>query len=94
MARITIEDCLPFVDNRFDLVITASRRARQVARGAQALVPEEGDKPTVIALREIAAGLMSHHILDDIEAKRRAAEEYELAEAAYLAQDSAPPDYP
>ena len=54
MARITIEDCLPFVDNRFDLVITASRRARQVARGAQALVPEEGDKPTVIALREIA----------------------------------------
>ena len=90
MARITIEDCLPFVDNRFDLVITASRRARQVARGAQALVPEEGDKPTVIALREIAAGLMSHHI----EAKRRAAEEYELAEAAYLAQDSAPPDYP
>ena len=56
MARITIEDCLNNVDNRFDLVIVASRRARQVARGAQPLVPEEGDKPTVVALREIAAG--------------------------------------
>lgn len=95
MARITIEDCLDHVDNRFDLVIVASRRARQVARGAQPLVAEEGDKPTVLALREIASGLITREVLDELDAKQRAAEEYEMAERAYLEQEAAPPlEYP
>ena len=79
MARVTVEDCLSAVDNRFDLVLVASRRARQIAMGAQPLVEAENDKPTVIALREIASGLMNLEILDEIDAKERAAEEYELA---------------
>ena len=54
MARVTVEDCLDKVDNRFHLVLAASRRARQLAMGAQPLVPWENDKPTVVALREIA----------------------------------------
>ncbi len=56
MARITIEDCIEKVDNRFDLVLLATKRARQIARGATPLVEEERDKATVIALREIAEG--------------------------------------
>ncbi|MFT5136912.1 MAG: DNA-directed RNA polymerase subunit omega [Arenicella sp.] len=60
MARVTVEDCLENVDNRFELVMLATKRARQIAvQGAEPLVPVEGDKPTVIALREIAAGLVS-----------------------------------
>ncbi len=54
MARITVEDCLDNVDNRFHLVLVASRRARQLAMGIEPLVPWENDKPTVVALREIA----------------------------------------
>ena len=79
MARVTVEDCLPTVDNRFDLVLVASRRARQIAMGAHPRVEPDNDKPTVIALREIAAGLMNVEILDEIDAKERASEEYELA---------------
>ena len=79
MARVTVEDCLPNVDNRFDLVLVASRRARQLALGALPLVDAENDKPTVIALREIAEGLMNQEILDEMEAKERAAEEFDLA---------------
>ncbi len=57
MARITVEDCLKNVDNRFDLVIKSARRAHMLEMGeADALVAEDNDKPTVIALREIAAG--------------------------------------
>ncbi len=57
MARVTIEDCLQFVDNRFELVMAASRRARQLMIGGKmAKVPHENDKCTVIALREIAGG--------------------------------------
>ena len=93
MARITIEDCLPFVDNRFDRVVAASRRARQIASGTTPLVPEDGDKPTVIALREIAAGLMNREILDELDAKQRAAEEFELA-AEFLAEPAPPPEFP
>ncbi len=59
MARITVEDCLAHVDNRFDLVLLASRRARQLVNGVDPLVPWENDKPTVVALREIADGLIS-----------------------------------
>jgi DNA-directed RNA polymerase subunit omega len=79
MARLTVEDCLPMVGNRFDLVLLASRRARQLANGAEAFVEADNDKPTVIALREIAAGLMTEEILDELEARERAAEEFELA---------------
>ncbi|MEZ5476468.1 MAG: DNA-directed RNA polymerase subunit omega [Thiolinea sp.] len=58
MARVTIEDCLEHVENNFELVLKSAKRARAIAHGAQPLVDEEGDKPTVIALREIAAGLL------------------------------------
>ncbi len=94
MARVTVQDCLPSIGNRFDLVLVASRRARQIALGAAPLVEPENDKPTVIALREIAAGLMNQEILDEIEAKERAAEEYELAVefAEQQAAQSADPD--
>jgi|TARA_B110000977_G_C10872973_1_gene414387 DNA-directed RNA polymerase subunit omega len=70
MARITVEDCLEHVDNRFDLVLLASRRARQISQGADPLVPAENDKPTVIALREIAEGLVTADGMDEMEAKR------------------------
>jgi len=56
MARVTVEDCLDNVDNRFDLVLTASKRARDLTRGAEPRVPLENDKWTVVALREIADG--------------------------------------
>ena len=65
MARVTVEDCLDNVENRFALVMLASRRARQMRRfGVDPLVPEEDDKATVIALREIAEGLVSTETLD------------------------------
>ena len=70
MARITVEDCLEHVDNRFDLVLLAARRARQISQGAEPLVPAENDKPTVIALREIAENLISTAGMDEMEAKR------------------------
>jgi len=57
MARITVEDCLENVENRFELVMVASKRAREIAvQGAQPFVEWENDKPTVVALREIALG--------------------------------------
>ena len=59
MARVTVEDCLEHVENRFELVMVAAKRARQLAvRGEEAKVEWENDKPTVVALREIAAGLI------------------------------------
>ena len=65
MARVTVEDCLDHVDNRFELVMLATRRARGLrSYGNDPLVPEENDKATVIALREIAEGLISHEMLD------------------------------
>lgn len=65
MARITVEDCLDNVDNRFQLVLVGAKRARQLAQGAEPCVPRENDKPTVIALREIASGFVTNAILDD-----------------------------
>jgi DNA-directed RNA polymerase subunit omega len=65
MARITVEDCLQNVENRFQLVLVAAKRARQLAMGAEPCVEPENDKPTVIALREIAAGFVTNAILDD-----------------------------
>jgi DNA-directed RNA polymerase subunit omega len=64
MARITVEDCLDHVDNRFELVIVGSKRARQIAVGGkEPMVPAENDKPTVIALREIEEGFIDASIL-------------------------------
>lgn len=64
MARITVEDCLDRVDNRFELVLVAARRARDLALGREALVPWENDKPTVVALRELAEGKLDHLLKD------------------------------
>lgn len=72
MARVTVEDCLENVDNRFELVRLAARRARQIAQGKDPLVEPENDKPTVIALREIAEGLIDEQILDEAEAAEKA----------------------
>jgi len=98
MARITVEDCLDNVDNLFDLVMIASRRARKLANGAEPLVEWENDKPTVVALREIAEGLITKEILDEIEQPNDdllTSEEAErlLAEAPLppLRHDSEPP---
>ncbi len=63
MARLTVEDCLDNVENRFELVLIAAQRARQLAMGAEPLVPEDNDKPTVIALREIAENLVNKETL-------------------------------
>ena len=65
MARITVEDCLENVDNRFNLVLIAAKRARQLAEGHQSDLDVENDKNTVLALREIAAGLVNSDILID-----------------------------
>ena len=67
MARITVEDCLDNIDNIFEMVLVAAKRARRVAHGADPMVELENDKPTVIALREIAEGLVSPSILEEIE---------------------------
>jgi len=63
MARITVEDCLEHVDNRFDLVLLATKRARQLANGVEPLLPAENDKPTVLALREVAAGKITNAMI-------------------------------
>jgi len=78
MARVTVEDCLGTVDNRFELVMLASKRARQIATGGKdPLVQEESDKPTVIALREIAEGLVTRDMLnreEELDAEEELAE--------------------
>ncbi len=84
MARITVEDCLDNVANRFELVMVASKRARQMATGGKdPMVQEESDKPTVIALREIAEGLITPDILtreDEMDAEEELAEVMEAGE--------------
>lgn len=77
MARITVEDCLEVVPNRFELVLTATKRARQISHGADPLVEEQNDKPTVISLREIAAGHIDAERVDLIQAQIEAAEVFE-----------------
>lgn len=81
MARVTVEDCLDNVDNRFQLVLVATKRARQIANGQEPMVPWENDKPTVVALREIADGLVDRKILDVVSAERKAASFFSEAEA-------------
>lgn len=66
MARVTVEDCLGQVDNRFQLVLIASKRARQLTNsGEEPMVPWDNDKTTVVALREVAAGHIGRSILMD-----------------------------
>ena len=64
MARITVEDCLHQVDNRFELVLIAARRARELTLGRDPLVPRENDKPTVLALSELAEGKLNYMLKD------------------------------
>ena len=90
MARITVEDCLEVVDNRFELVLMASKRARQLSKGADPLVEAVvNDKPTVMALREIAAGKVSQQLLDEIEKAEKEKAEREALEwaAAEMVED-------
>ena len=77
MARITVEDCLEQVENRFELVLMATRRARTIANGAEPMLPWENDKPTVVALREIAEGMIDARTLAELEQAER---EQEAAE--------------
>jgi DNA-directed RNA polymerase subunit omega len=86
MARVTVEDCLEVVDNRFELVVMASRRARQLAKGVESTLGEDSqeDKPTVLALREIAArkiDMPTIEEVDRIEKERREREALEWAAA-------------
>ncbi|MEJ2143264.1 MAG: DNA-directed RNA polymerase subunit omega [Gammaproteobacteria bacterium] len=83
MARVTVEDCLDNVANRFELVLVSSKRARQIAMGKEPMVEEENDKPTVIALREIAEGLVTADILEESEEETEEilAEDMEVAAA-------------
>jgi len=84
MARVTVEDCLENVDNRFGLVLLATKRARQLANGQEAKVPWENDKPTVVALREIALNLTN---IGNIDTKHK-----EETEEEYTASvDQTPP---
>ena len=76
MARVTVEDCLDNVENRFELVLVAAKRARQLANGKASMVPWDDDKPTVVALREIADGYITNRILTQKETS-----ESELIEA-------------
>jgi DNA-directed RNA polymerase subunit omega len=67
LARITVEDCLENIDNIFEMVLVAAKRARRIAHGADPMVELENDKPTVLALREIADGHVTPAILEEIE---------------------------
>jgi len=84
MARITVEDCLEVVDNRFELVMMAAKRARQLANGVDPLIDnsEANDKPTVLALREIAARQITSDYIDTVEKAERERKEREALEWA------------
>lgn len=93
MARITVEDCLEHVDNRFELVMVGSKRARQIAvEGRPALVDEENDKPTVVALREIEQGLVTADILIEVPQDYEIIESTEEAENTETAESLENPD--
>lgn len=67
MARVTVEDCEALIGNRFEMVLAAAKRARQIYNGSEPTVEWENDKPTVVALREIAEGNIGIGILDEVE---------------------------
>lgn len=92
MARITVEDCLEVVDNRFELVMMAAKRARQLANGVEPKIDntENADKPTVLALREIAARMINQEFIDTVdksERERKEREALEWAAAEVVADD-------
>lgn len=82
MARITVEDCLSVVDNRFELVLMATKRARQLAKGADPTIDAHNDKPTVVSLREIAARRVDLKMIDEIDKQTRERAEREALEWA------------
>ena len=84
MARITVEDCLEVVDNRFELVMMAAKRARQLANGVEPQLDnsENADKPTVLALREIAARRIDQPYIDAVDKSERERKEREALEWA------------
>lgn len=85
MARITVEDCMDKVENRFDLVLLATKRARQLDHGVDPLLEWEKDKPTVMALREIAAGLVTAEtVAEPVEVEESIDEELAAALAGEL----------
>ncbi len=106
MARVTVEDCLDKVDNRFQLVLLGAKRARQLARGAEAHVAWENDKPTVVALREIAENKVDVSLLDEpiddplqifldepvAEGEKTATDEAPAADGAEARKDEGEPD--
>ena len=91
MARITVEDCLDKVDNRFELVMVSSKRARQIQiEGKDPMVSVDNDKPTVVALREIADGYVTNEILVEKPSVEREGVEEEMAEAVAEQQEDSP----
>ena len=84
MARITVQDCLEVVDNRFELVMMAAKRARQLANGVEPQIDnsENADKPTVLALREIAARRIDQPYIDAVDKAERVRKEREAMEWA------------
>lgn len=80
MARVTVEDCLDNVDTRFQLVLVAAKRARQLSNGAEPNLAWENDKPTVMALREIAEGFVDSSILDEDLNKQTEQDVFEITE--------------
>lgn len=89
MARITVEDCLENVENRFELVLMATRRARQIAHGAEPMVPLQNDKATVVALREVAQGKINARTLAELEqAELQAQAEQAVAARREVQSDS------
>lgn len=88
MARVTVQDAVEKIGNRFDLILTAARRARQLQlHQRDPLVPEDNDKPTVIALREIEKGLISNEIMDAQEHQAiTAAQHVEAAAVALISE--------
>jgi len=99
MARVTVEDCLDNVDNRFQLVLVATKRARQLANGVTPFLDWENDKPTIVALREIAEGLIGPSILEEqvrpeIELDEEMPEEEQEALVAVAAAETPEDDTP
>ncbi len=88
MARVTVEDCLEKVQNRFDLVLMAAKRARLISNGQEPMVEEENDKPTVLALREIAEDKINEEVLAELELEAKRARELEAWNAAAETQDN------
>jgi DNA-directed RNA polymerase subunit omega len=80
MARVTVEDCLDNVETRFQLVLVAAKRARQLSNGAEPNLDWENDKPTVMALREIAEGFVDSSILDEDLNKQSEKDVFEITE--------------